>query len=376
MDARQLIIESKHRQYHRFLASLRDFSYRKGAFVSPDFVIDNPQVSLYCLDDSNQQAVFVEIPPGIDLAKVPFVCRTQYEQAQQLITVPYTTLNQLADRLPAVRQPIFVYTTGRSGSTLLHHALNESQIVVSLSEPDAPTQFANLRHQTHGNRDAELCNLARSSIRFLFKNYRTPDVRAHAIKFRSHGTQVMDLFQAVFPNAKNIFLYRQALGFVTSSYRIYQKDDYPAYPSFQAWQSQFEHFWGADLSHLDRYADNEGEAMSILKELVLEWLAAMEWYLDRAKRGIPILALRYVDLINWKEETLGKIFSYCGLPLNVVKKALNAYDRDSQTGTPFARENPQAGNKYSLNETQIEWVANILKRYPALNLTDSDIISQ
>ena len=212
MDAQQLTIESKHRQYHRFLASLKDFSYRKGAFVDSRLVVENPQISLYCLDDNTRQAVFVKLPPGIDLAKVPFVCRTQYEQAQQIITVPYKTFNQLATRLPAVQRPIFIHTTGRSGSTLLHYAFNASQVVVSFSEPDTPTQFANLRYQTHGHRDPELCTLARSSIRFLFKHYHAQAAQAHVIKFRSHGTQVMDLFQTAFPNAKNIFLYRQALG--------------------------------------------------------------------------------------------------------------------------------------------------------------------
>ena len=368
MEAQQLTIESKHRQYHRFLASLKDFSYHEGTLVDPSLVVKNPQISLYCLDDSSQQALFVEIPPGIDLAKVPFVCRTQYEQAQQLITVPYETFNQLADHLPQVQRPIFIYTTGRSGSTLLHQAFNESQIVLSLSEPDVATQFANLRHNTKGNRDAELRKLANSSIRFLFRNYHTQGVQAHALKFRSHGTQVMDLFQTIFPETKNIFLYRQAIAYVTSSYRIYQKNEYPVYPSFQVWQSQFEQFWGADLSDLVKYVDEECEAISILKELTLEWIVGMEWYIAQVERGTPALALRYADLIDFQEETLKKIFSYCHLPLNRVQQALNAYSRDSQAGTPLGRENPQKGNKYTLNETQIDLVTGMLQRHSVLNM--------
>lgn len=368
MEAQQLTIESKHRQYHRFLASLKDFSYHEGSLVNPSLVIQNPQISLYCLDDSSQQAVFIEIPPRINLAKVPFVCRTQYEQAQQLITVPYETFNQLADHLPQVQHPILIYTTGRSGSTLLHHAFNESQIVVSLSEPDVVTQFANLRHNTRGNQDAELRKLANSSIRFLFRNYHAQGVQAHVLKFRSHGTQVMDLFQTIFPETKNIFLYRDAIAYVTSNHRIYQKNEYPVYPSFHVWQSRFEQFWGAELSHLVKYLDEECEAMSILKELTLEWIVSMEWYLAQVERGIPALAVRYADLIDFQEQTLRNIFSYCNLPLNGVQQALNAYSRDSQAGTPLGRENPQKGNKYTLNETQIDLVTGILQRHSILNI--------
>ena len=370
MDARQLTIESKHRQYHRFLASLKDFSYQEEGGVNPSEVIDNPQISLYCLDESSRQAIFVEIPSGIDLAKVPFVCRTQYDRAQRLISVPYTTFNQLADRLPPVRQPIFIYTTGRSGSTLLHHVLNESGVAISLSEPDTPTQFANLRYERDGDRDGELGNLARSSLQFLFKNYRDRHTYAHAIKFRSHGTQVMDLFQAVFPHAKNIFLYRQVLDFVASNLRIYQNQEYPVYSSFQAWRSQFEHFWGAYLSHLEEYGEEIGKTLSVIEEVTLEWILTMEWYCEQRDRDIPALALRYVDLINLKEQTLGQIFSYCNLPLKTVQQALNTYDRDSQSGTPLGRENSQGGNQYRLNETQREWVVKILKRHPNLELSD------
>ncbi|MBP0019831.1 MAG: sulfotransferase [Cyanobacteria bacterium SBLK] len=370
MDARQLTIESKHRQYHRFLASLKDFSYREDGEVNPRKLLDNPQMSLYCLDESNRQAVFVEISVGIDLAKVPFVCRTQYEQARRLMTVPYVTFNQLADRLPPVEQPIFIYTTGRSGSTLLHHVLNESGVAVSLSEPDTPTQFANLRHGRDDDRDGELSNLARSSLRFLFKNYRDRDIRAHALKFRSHGTQVMDLFQAVFPHAKNIFLYRQVLDFLTSNLRIYQNREYPVYSSFQAWRNQFEHFWGADLSQIEAYEEEIGETMTILKEATLEWILTMEWYRAQCDRGIPALTLRYTDLIHSKEETANNIFKYCNLPLDTVRQALQAYSRDSQSGTPLGRKNTGLGDRYRLNETQREWVAKILMRHPFLELGD------
>lgn len=150
----QLNIEDKDRQFAGLLASLKDFSYVDGDKVNPSEIIDNPQISLYCLDDIGKRAIFVELPHGTDLTKAPFVYRTQHEQALRLIAVPYKTFIGLANRLPEIDQPIFIHMSGRSGSTLLSHAFNESKIVASLAEPDVATQFVHLR--AAGNQEPEL----------------------------------------------------------------------------------------------------------------------------------------------------------------------------------------------------------------------------
>ena len=373
MEARQLNIESKHRQHIAFVASLKDFSYTEGDLVNPSLVVDHHQISLYCFDDIGRQAIFVEIPPDVDLTKVAFVYQSQYEQAQKLIALPYETFNELANSLPEVQQPIFIYVTGRSGSTLLNHAFNESETVVSLSEPDVATQFVNLRHDTKGNRETELRTLAQSTIRFLFRPYHTKGVQAHALKFRNQGLQIMDLFQTTFPQAKNLFLYRDAIGYVTSFYRLMRKAEAPEYLSFDAWQSEFEKMLAVDLSHLSQYLDEANEEISLVEQITLSWIAVMEWYLVQFGRGSPVLAVRYADLIEAQEETLRQIFSYCGLPLNSLQLGLRAYGRDSQEGTFLARENSREGNKRMLDEAQMRSVTAILQRHPVLNISDFNV---
>ena len=371
MEACQLKIVDKHRQHISFLASLADFSYSDGGAVTPSLVVDNPQISLYCLDDTQRQAVFVEVPAEIDLTQAPFVYQTQYEQAQRLIAVPYDTFNQLAKELPEVPQPIFIYITGRSGSTLLNHAFNASGTVVSLSEPDVVTQFVNLRHQTQGRREDELRTLAQSTIRFLFKAYHAQGVQGpYALKFRNQGLQVLDLFQTTFPQAKNLFLYRDAIGYVTSFYRLFRKSGAPEYLSVRTWQSQFERTLAADLSHLPQLLDEGRDEISIPEQLTLWWLAVMEWYLAQVEQSQPVGAVRYTDLIGAQAKSLSQIFSYCGLPLDRVQRGLSVYGQDAQAGTLLARENPNEGNKRTLNETQIDSVTSILERHPVLNTSD------
>lgn len=76
MTARVLKIEEKHLQAPGQLASLADFSYTEGEEVGPRIVIDNPDASLYCFDDVGKRSVFAQLPPGVDLTKVPFVYLT------------------------------------------------------------------------------------------------------------------------------------------------------------------------------------------------------------------------------------------------------------------------------------------------------------
>ena len=83
-----------------YLASMADFSVTSGEAVDADIVRDNPNISLYCLDDAEKRAIFVELPPGVDLATAAFVYDTQSKQAQRLIAVPYETFRQVAATLP------------------------------------------------------------------------------------------------------------------------------------------------------------------------------------------------------------------------------------------------------------------------------------
>jgi len=368
MEAQQLDIESKHRQTIGFLGSLKDFSYTDGGEVDPNEVVDNPQISLYCLDDIDERAIFVELPTDIDLTKAAFVYQTQYEEAQRLIAVPYGTFTALADSLPEIRLPIFVHITGRSGSTLLSHVFNESGIAASLAEPDVATQLVNLR--AAGTPEAELRSLAQSTVHFLFKSNHAEGVQAHAIKFRNQGVQVMDLFQATFPQGKNLFLYRDAIGFATSFYRLFKKSGASEYSLFDDWQSRFGAFLAADLSYLADYLDEGHEEISLPVQLTLWWIAVLEWYLAQVDRDTPVLAVRFSDLTQYKEETVRQIFSYCGLPLSGVERGLGAFDRDAHAGTGFARENPKEANKLSLSEEQTESIRAILQRHPILKTSD------
>lgn len=72
MGAQRLIIEGKKRVNPIVPVSLNDFAYHRGDAIDSTVVLQQPPISLYCLDHHNQQAIFVETPSDVDLSQAPF----------------------------------------------------------------------------------------------------------------------------------------------------------------------------------------------------------------------------------------------------------------------------------------------------------------
>jgi hypothetical protein len=364
-----LKIEARQRQGPGALASLADFTLSDGDWLDDDSIITQPNVSLYCFDDATRRAIFVELPDDIDLSNQPFVYRTQFLSAQHLLAVSYETFRAVAQTLPPVQNLIVIYISGRSGSTLLSHVFNALDNVLSLSEPDISTQFVLLR-AADGSRDAELRVLLDCAVRILFKPTPFKQADTFALKFRSETLQVMDLYHATFPQARNLFLYRDALGFAASFYRIFKRANFPDSQTLSDFVAGFSEQFNQDLSGADRYLDADTEQISTAQMLGLWWLIIMEAYLRQAARGIPILPVRYADLNAHREQVLAAIFTYCGLPTEQVAQTLSVFEHDSQAGSFLARENPSEGNALRLTDEQIAEITTILARHPVINVPD------
>jgi len=370
MNTRYLNIEEKHRRFPGFIASMKDFTVSDGEVVDSQIILDNQNLSLYCFDDDQNRAIFVELPPDVDLTQVPFVYTTQYEEAQRLVAVPYDEFRNIAHSLPPVEHLIMVYISGRSGSTLLSHIFNEVDGVMSLSEPDVITQFVHLR-EDHPEREAELRELADCTVRLLFKPnpYKRP--KTYVLKFRLETLRAMDFFQTTFPDAKNLYLYREVAGFVRSFYRIIKENNLPEsqpFSDYLAFQSEVMHY---DFTPKTIYLDPDIEQVSRIQELTLWWMVGVEWYLEQANKGIGILPVRYKDFKASREKVLEAIFEHCNLPVERASQPFRAFERDSQAGTVLARgDNALQGNQLQLTDEQVDEMKRILERHPIINRLD------
>jgi hypothetical protein len=231
------------------------------------------------------------------------------------------------------------------------------------------TQFVHLRSADR-SRDAELRELLDCTVRVLFKPtaFKTPSI--FALKLRNEGTKVMDLFQATFPQAKNLYLYRDAMGWVTSFYRIFSRGMLPASMPLDTFLALFGEMLNHDFTQLATYLDEGTTEVSIVQLLALCWLAGIEWYLTKQAQEIPILAARYADLNAQREQTLTALFTYCSLPTTKVNETLSVFARDSQAGTALARDKPEEGNTLRLSDEQRNDVIRILQRHPIIKQSD------
>jgi len=297
---------------------------------------------------------------------VPFVCETQYRNAVRLFAVPYATFLELAQRLAPVRRLIMVYMTGRCGSTLLSHALNQLDAVVSLSEPTPPAQFAYLKPAYQG-RERQLSTLLDATMRFVCKAPPGKQATTYAVKPPIETLQAFDLFHSCFPNARNLFLYRDAVGWVSSMFRHLRIAWWPPTMTLEQVLARGRTLCNVDPRPLIPYLEEGATSITTVQGLTLIWLGLMQEYLQLHARGMPILAVRYTDLNAHPRQVLQEIFNYCDVLPAWHDAVLEVFDRDSQAGSALHRANPKEGNKVRFTPEQLEQIRVIIQRHRVLN---------
>lgn len=332
-----------------------DFSYDRVGEADPAIVVTDPSLSLYCLEPDARRALFVQLPEGMDITEVPFIFMAQYEHAQGLYAVPYDTLHRLAGGIDLSRRLLFIHSTGRAGSTLLSKAFGAIDDVTSLSEPDVYSQAVMLRFA--GGSDEEIRDLLASATKILFNPAVAPGSGLCVVKTRSQAIEVVDLLSAAFPSARNLFLYRDLAPYMRSATRAFRFDEIPppVVPDVVAAIATWIPILAQELGHR---ADVSGFEISGFL-----WLSAMHGYARLRAAEIPILPVRYEDLVRDPSGNLDAIFTYLDLPADRVEDALQAFERDSQAGSFLSRE--EVGYRSdSISAEQWLLIRALLQRYP------------
>jgi hypothetical protein len=327
MEARSLIIEEKLRTWPIAVVSPADFRVTDGGAVDPEILLQQPNLTLYCVDFENRQALFVETPPELDLSRAPFLYQAQYDAALRLIQVPFETLHRLAAGV--VIDPsrlILIYSVGRCGSTLVSRAFAEVDGVDSLSEPDVFTQM--LGHWGAGNLEgAEKAEVLKSCTLLQCAPGRSQGATAWALKFRSMGIELGELFYSVVPEARLIFLYRHPAPWGRSFLRLMRVPD-PTAPMPMRSGGGF----GRAIPRLQGR-----ESASRLELLACMWLSVMEKCMAMQQRGLPLFLARYEELNAAPRDVLAAMFNHCGLSASAVGNLDAVLEADSQEGSPLSR---------------------------------------
>jgi len=69
-----------------------------------------------------------------------------------------------------------------------------------------------------------------------------------------------------------------------------------------------------------------------------QWAEAMDYYRKWRESGLPVVGIRFEDIMADPESNMRRILRHCGLPEQSAVKSLRALDVDSQSGTPLTSQ--------------------------------------
>lgn len=244
----------------------------------------------YCLDFLRRRALYIS---GLDPAEVqsaPFYYLYLRQHARRVISLPLEH-GPVADGAPS--QPVFLFSPGRCGSTLLSRVLAEAGLP-SVSEPDFFTQMGSWfwsrpYNPLHGKYARAMWAMADDLAATLGPFQGSGPI----IKLRAESARAPEMFLRR-PGAKSIVLLR----------------------GFESWARSTARVFGA------------GPHKMVGKYLTaLRCLAALQ-----AKSDCHVM--RYEDWVNDPHRAAAGLAQFLGvtIPENAVSQALAA---DSQAGTPL-----------------------------------------
>jgi hypothetical protein len=326
---------------------LRNFHLGETGQLPAEKILENPHITLYGLDFESRQAVFVETPADVNLSHAPFYFTTQYEEAKRLWTIPFETMVQLAQSVSVVDERlVLIFSVGRCGSTLASQIFAQIPGVINMSEPSALMQLVIARNTKAAN-DDDLVALLEATVCLLCK---TPAETAWVMKGQSFVIELGDWLHEIYPQTKNLFLYRHAETWLRSGLRAYSRG--PALPEEErrARENERRGVLGALVPPIGNY--DAKLLLSHAEMLALMWLRAMERYVQYCRMGIEMLAIRYASWRSAPRETAEAMLEYCRCRPTDMTAIYETLERDSQAGTGLSRESLGQGERVI---TELEW---------------------
>lgn len=313
-------------------ASPADFVLRPAGRIALGAVAASPDWSLHALDVGARQALLVELPPGEDLSRAAFVYDRQRKAARRAVLLSFENLMAAARDIPPPRSLAFLFSTGRCGSTLASRLLARLPEAWSLSEPDWLTNLALARDRLA---PGDLAALVRAATLWTCRPPagRAPEVVV--IKPRSEAVLIAAACHAAFPDSRNLFLYRDLLGYADSLFRFAQQVLPEAIRAEEeSWRGDIWDIMMVGLPETalaEWFAPDHGP-IGWSEFLTLVWDLRIGAYLRALRQGMDFAALHYRDLDRDRAEGTARLLAACGLSPERAGLALAAFAQDSHEG--------------------------------------------
>ena len=249
------------------------------------------------------------------------------------MTIPFETMLQLAQSVSIDdNRLIFIYSVGRCGSTLASQIFAQIPGVINISEPNALSQLVIARNSRAYSED-DLVALLKATVSLLCK---TAAETAWVIKGQSFVIELGDWLHEIYPQTKNLFLYRHAETWLRSGLRAYSNVVEGTDEERRARENQRREVLGSLVPSIAQY--DAKQPLSHAGMLALMWLTAMERYVQYCRMGIEMLAIRYASWLSAPRKTAEAMLDYCQCRPTDMTAIYETLNRDSQAGTRLSRE--------------------------------------
>eukprot|EP00026_Physarum_polycephalum_P009666 Phypoly_transcript_09797.p1 GENE.Phypoly_transcript_09797~~Phypoly_transcript_09797.p1 ORF type:complete len:403 (+),score=59.49 Phypoly_transcript_09797:126-1334(+) len=300
-------------------------------------IVRDPNCTLHNYDFTERRAMFVKTDGDKDLYTYPFLYLAQLENATHAYSVPIELLekvllknsgtefsfNEENTSLKSDEQVLFLFSTGRCGSTLLCKVLGKIPGVLGLQEPEPFCSLSYLRN-THGATDEEVITLLRLSLLAHCKpKLNHPgNVSKWVFKFASQVTEYMDLFPRAFPKSQNLFMYRNAEGVTKSIAKMFPDLERELDP-LDAWTALF-----SGLNWVP------GDKKYLKDTAAVYWLTTMHLALKYKNAGMRCRCIRYEELVAETEKVVRELVKIFNIELRDedMAQVLEAMKGHSQDG--------------------------------------------
>jgi hypothetical protein len=329
----------------------QNFLTTHAGFVSPSYVLQD-NVTLYYVTAT--EAVFVETKEELDVTHSDygaFLRVAQFENARRIVRVPIEAFHRLAESLGDPKGKIvFVTNTGRCGSTLLSQIYEETGRCLSLSEPDALNAIAVYKYSWPQDK---LDRLVRNSVRIQCKPLRDRPMDAYVLKPTAPTVDAVSMLLRIFPDSKQIFMYREGLKVAQSLVR--SAKGMPMLGLTFILTTLHPRLCQMSIEAMGLPAKEFKVKLSTpLVFSVYVWAVFCSKYLAlRRDPSIPIVAVKYEDLVKHKLESTRAVLRFTGLPEEWAEKAIAALDKDSQRHSPLSMKNLSTEKPLELSDSEL-----------------------
>jgi hypothetical protein len=227
---------------------------------------------------------------------------------------------------------VLIYSVGRCGSTLASQIFSQVPGVINISEPSVLSQLVVGRNTKLASED-DLVALLGAAIRLQCK---AAAETAWVIKGQSFVIELGDWLHQLYPQTRNLFLYRDAETWLRSGLRAFSNVFEGTAEERRARENERRGVLGPLVPSIAQY--DAGQPLSHAEMLALMWLRAMERYVQYCTMGIEMLAIRYSSWRSAPRETAEAMLDYCQCTPADMTAIDEALKRDSQAGTRLSRD--------------------------------------